>query len=545
MKRRIALLLALVMLVVSLPVSVSADLGVGTIHGGWLRLRSAPNTLSSVLGRYYTGAKVTVHSATGSWYYVTAPDGKVGYMSRNFITLNGGGGGGSVVPPGGFVPSGESGYVTSPNGRGVRLRSTPYAADSSNVIGLYSVGTKLTVLQKGSGWHYIQIGSQTGYMLAQYIVIGGTPVPPSPGPIPPGPGYTAYVTSQNGKGVRMRTGPGTNYSILGTYPVGTQVTVLNNLGAWCYIRIASKTGYMMTTFLTEYGPVPIITPTPTPFIPVGTIADAQITIQDPIKGDRLYVYVTPDGADYLVQWFNDLGQLLGTGDGYPVKQSDLGRRIRARVTGRNGWAGLIETPYTDVIGGSGAPTPVPSMPLTGQVFLPVDVHVNDTLVPYVSGCNASALVFTWYVGGGKYAQQGSLKITAAMAGQSVQVVATAVGYTGSLTAVTQVAAAPTPVPTPGPVEFITPVPKGGSLPEAVAPVTPPDSGSDPVVEVITPETPVTPPDSGSDPVVEVIKPATPPDSGSDPVVEVVTPAAPPTGGSGAELIVPSSAETEP
>ena len=266
---------------------------------------------------------------------------------------------------------------------------------------------------------------------------------------------------------------------------------------------------------------------------------------------------------------------------------------------------MIETPYTDVIGGSGAPTPVPSLPLTGQVFLPVDVHVNDTLVPYVSGCNASALVFTWYVGGGKYAQQGSLKITAAMAGQSVQVVATAVGYTGSLTAVTQVAAAPTPVPTPGPVEFITPVPKGGSLPEAVAPVTPPDSGSDPVVEVITPETPVTPPESGSDPVVEVItpetpvtppdsgsdpvvevitpetpvtppdsgsdpvvevitpvtpvtppesgsdpvveviKPATPPDSGSDPVVEVVTPAAPPTGGSGAELIVPSSAETEP
>jgi len=287
MKRLFAVLLIMTLLAGTATVS-AAGLGTGTVKGGWLRMRSAPTTLGSVIGRYYTGTKVTVHSSTGSWYYVTAPDGKTGYMSRNYITL-----GGAVPPasPGGSwsgVPSGESGYVTSQNGRGVRLRSSPSSASSANIIGFYSVGTRLTVLQRGSGWHYIQIGKQVGYMMSQFVVISGKPGPIPPDPTP-GKKYTAYVTSQNGKGVRLRTGPGTNYSLLGTFPVGTQVTVLKELGAWSYIQIGSKKGYMMSTFLTTKAPQPDPEPYVPPVDPVGTIESAQITIQSPILGDRLYV----------------------------------------------------------------------------------------------------------------------------------------------------------------------------------------------------------------------------------------------------------------
>ena len=351
MKRTIALLLILTLLLGG-TAALAKDLGTGTVKGGWLRLRAAPTTLSSIIGRYYTGTKVTVHSATGTWYYVTAPDGKVGYMSRNYITLSGGGAippGGDPVPPGDWsgVPSGESGYVTSQNGRGVRLRSTPSSANASNVIGLYSVGTKLTVLKRGVGWHYISIGKQTGYMMSQFIVISGTPGPIPPIDPTPDKDYKAYVTSQNGKGVRLRTGPGTNYGILGTYPVGTEVTVLKELGAWSYIQIGSIKGYMMSTFLTKMTPGPL--PPDPPVGPTGTIENAQITIQAPIVGDRLYVYVTPDNAEYNVHWYNDAGKLLGTGNGYPVKQTDSGHRIRARVTGRNKWSGTVETLYTDII----------------------------------------------------------------------------------------------------------------------------------------------------------------------------------------------------
>ena len=519
MKRTIAVLLILTLLLGS-TAALAKDLGTGTVKGGWLRLRAAPTSLSSIIGRYYTGTKVTVHSATGTWYYVTAPDGKVGYMSRNYITLNGGGSG-YVPTPSDWsgIPSGESGYVTSQNGRGVRLRSTPSSANASNVIGLYSVGTKLTVLQRGFGWHYISIGKQTGYMMSQFIVIGGTPGPIPPIDPLPDKNYKAYVTSLNGKGVRLRTGPGTNYGILGTYPVGTEVTVLKELGAWCYIQIAAKKGYMMSTFLTKASPGPL--PPVPPVGPGGTIETAQITIQSPIIGDRLYVYVTPDNADYNVHWYNDLGYLLGTGNGYPVKHTDNGRRIRARVSGRNNWTGSVDTLFTDIVG---QVTPDPSKPkqLIGTIKLPTVVQVNDVITAQVYDGNATALIYTWYVDGLKYAQKNKITITADMAGKSVQVVVTATGYTGSLTAVTQVQAAASSTPSDSGVEFITPVTAVPSSPETpdgpVAPVAEPEA---PLVEPVTPvvETVV--------PVVETVtpvaEPVIPDEETATPVTEPVTP----------------------
>ena len=125
MKRLFAILMILTMLAGCAAIVHADGLGTGVVKGGWLRMRSAPSTLSPVIGRYYTGTKLTLHSLTGTWYYVTAPDGKVGYMSRNYINL---GAGGPIVPDGGWsgIPSGESGYVTSQNGRGVRLRSSPF-----------------------------------------------------------------------------------------------------------------------------------------------------------------------------------------------------------------------------------------------------------------------------------------------------------------------------------------------------------------------------------------------------------------------------------
>ena len=42
---------------------------------------------------------------------------------------------------------------------------------------------------------------------------------------PGAPDYTAYVASKNGRGVNLRKGPSTGYSALGSYAVGTEVTV--------------------------------------------------------------------------------------------------------------------------------------------------------------------------------------------------------------------------------------------------------------------------------------------------------------------------------
>ena len=71
------------------------------------------------------------------------------------------------------------------------------------------------------------------------------------------------MTSQNGKGVNLRSGPAKTYSSIGFYSVGTPAIMITKGKSWSYIRVGNRYGYMMTRFLTEKIP-----PSPKP-IPGG------------------------------------------------------------------------------------------------------------------------------------------------------------------------------------------------------------------------------------------------------------------------------------
>ena len=54
-----------------------------------LRLRSGTGTKYKILGKYKKGTEVIVIEKTSSsWYEVTCPDGKHGYMSSKYLTYN-------------------------------------------------------------------------------------------------------------------------------------------------------------------------------------------------------------------------------------------------------------------------------------------------------------------------------------------------------------------------------------------------------------------------------------------------------------------------
>ena len=125
----------------------------------------------------------------------------------------------------------------------MRLRSGP--STGYRVIAVYEVGTKVSVLQSGVLWSRIQVGTTVGYMMSEFL----TTTPPGGPTPPPGGDDLATVRSDNGYGVRLRSGPGYSYSIIGVYSVGTRVTVLSRGADWDYIRVGSRTGYMMNYFL--------------------------------------------------------------------------------------------------------------------------------------------------------------------------------------------------------------------------------------------------------------------------------------------------------
>jgi phage minor structural protein len=56
-------------------------------NGSRLRMRSGPSLSAKIIGRYPNGTKVTVVEKTNhSWYRVTGPDGRTGYMSANWLS---------------------------------------------------------------------------------------------------------------------------------------------------------------------------------------------------------------------------------------------------------------------------------------------------------------------------------------------------------------------------------------------------------------------------------------------------------------------------
>ena len=54
---------------------------------------------------------------------------------------------------------------------------------SSLVIQAYPTTTQVTVLSHGATWDYVQIGSQTGYMMTKYLSKNEPAPAPAPAPV--------------------------------------------------------------------------------------------------------------------------------------------------------------------------------------------------------------------------------------------------------------------------------------------------------------------------------------------------------------------------
>ena len=204
------LLILSILLMTLLPVSGALAAKTGTVRGGWLILRASPSFSGAIRSSYPTGTVVTITGQSGSWYAVTAPDGLTGYMLGDYLQVSESGGG---------VPSQADAYVTSANGLNVRLRSGP--GKGYSILASYAPGTPCKILNAGNNWCRIQIGSFTGYMMTRFLSTQSVTPVPQPQPQPAGE-YQVYVTSRNGTGVNLRSGPSKAYSSIGFFSVGTE-----------------------------------------------------------------------------------------------------------------------------------------------------------------------------------------------------------------------------------------------------------------------------------------------------------------------------------
>lgn len=135
-----------------------------------LRLREKPSTSAKVLNAYKRGTRVTILKKGVEWTKVKVGS-RTGYMMTSMLSY------GkyktkaekeamvSASAAKKSVASGETAYIQ----KGVRLNLRAEANASSEIIGSYRGGTKVTVIKKGRLWSLVEVKGVQGYMFTEYL----------------------------------------------------------------------------------------------------------------------------------------------------------------------------------------------------------------------------------------------------------------------------------------------------------------------------------------------------------------------------------------
>ncbi len=211
-----------------------ADSGAGTVTASALNMRSEPSTASSVVTCVPRGTVVIVLGSSDGWYKVQY-QGQTGYMSADYIS---------------FSTTAASAFGTGQvKGNYVNVRSGPGL--SYSVVGSANTGEKYSVTGVSGSWYRIDYKGSSGYVKNTYIDLSNGASPQSASPQPQSQAQGTGVIT--GNYVRMRSGPSTSYSILGTYNNGTKMTITGQSGDWYAVTYNGTKGYVYKQYLSQSG----------------------------------------------------------------------------------------------------------------------------------------------------------------------------------------------------------------------------------------------------------------------------------------------------
>ena len=210
------------------------DFGSAAIQGIDVRVRSGPGTDHDILGNVSTGTSLPVIGVSGQWVKVSY-NGSTGYVSSAYVSL----GGGSSSSSGSSTSSSSSSGTGTVRGTDVRVRSGP--GTDYSILGYESSGKTLSVTGESNGWYQVSYNGSTGYVSASYLTLGGSG------------GSSSGTGTINATYVRLRSGPGTGYEILGMFNPGDTMSVTGDDGDWYRVSYNGTDGYVYKTYLNVGG----------------------------------------------------------------------------------------------------------------------------------------------------------------------------------------------------------------------------------------------------------------------------------------------------
>ncbi|MBE7147275.1 peptidase M24 [Bacillus sp. SRB_28] len=217
-----------------------------------LRVRTAPNTSSSVSGRVYEGQTLNVIGEENGWVKINH-NGQTGYVSSQFVSgassntgstsNNNNSNNEATVQP-------ASGNYTV-NVSSLRVRTGP--STSHPTVGSVKQGQVVQVVGEVQDWFKINYAGQTAYLSKDYVTKGGSnenvnqgnnQEQNNNGTIQTGGTYVVNATS-----LRVRTGPAAYHSVIGGVLNGTTLNVVGSENGWFKVNYQGKTGYVSSEFV--------------------------------------------------------------------------------------------------------------------------------------------------------------------------------------------------------------------------------------------------------------------------------------------------------
>ncbi len=120
------------------------------------------------------------------------------------------------------------------------LRVRSETSTNSEVVGKLYNGETVEVTGKIGDWYIIDYNGASRYVSAEYVDIGDVGVQNSMGTI-------------SGSSVNVRSGPSTDYDVLGKLLEGTNVSVIGIEGGWYKIKFVELIGYVHPDYLSVNG----------------------------------------------------------------------------------------------------------------------------------------------------------------------------------------------------------------------------------------------------------------------------------------------------
>ncbi|PFY35276.1 peptidase M24 [Bacillus toyonensis] len=226
--------------------NVSTTGGKNKVTADVLRVRTAPNTSSSVSGRVYEGQTLNVIGQENGWVKINH-NGQTGYVSGQFVSGVSANTGATNDTNQQTVQPASGNYTV--NVSSLRVRTGP--STSHTTIASITKGQVVQVVGEVQDWFKINYAGQAAYISKDYVTKGGSNENGSQGnnqnnnvTVQTGGTYVVNATS-----LRVRTGPAAYHSVIGGVLNGTILNVVGSEGSWFKVNYQGKTGFVSSEFV--------------------------------------------------------------------------------------------------------------------------------------------------------------------------------------------------------------------------------------------------------------------------------------------------------